>query len=181
MAKKDPAGLDGAYRRYADRLYAYARTLVGDSHAAADVVHDTFLLANQHVTKLRDPDRLAQWLYAIARREGLRTIKQRSRTAPLESAPEWADSVDLSRELRAAEASSLVHDAMLGLSEADREIAQLTVRHQMSAVQVADVLGIGLNNAHARLSRVREQLEICIAALLVARQNDGSCPALAEI
>ncbi|GIH06804.1 hypothetical protein Rhe02_48710 [Rhizocola hellebori] len=182
MARRDPAGLDGAYRRYADRLYAYARSLTGDSHAAADVVHDTFLLASQHVGQLRDPSRLPQWLYAIARHEGLRQLKRQSRQAQLEVAEQLpADTVDLVGRIREAEIVEIVRAAIAGLSDADREMAELAVRHQMSAAEIAAVLAVPVNNAHARLSRAREQLVVALGCLLVARHDDGGCAALGEL
>ena len=88
MRTGDPRGLEGAYRRYADRLHAYCRSLLRDGDAAADVVHDTFLIANRHAGDIRDPDRLQAWLYTVARRECLRVL--RARAAPPRS-PSWTN------------------------------------------------------------------------------------------
>ncbi len=182
MARRDPAGLDGAYRRYADRLYTYVRSLVGDSHAAADIVHDTFMLASQNVGQLRDPSRLQQWLYAIARHEGLRYLKRQARQAPLEAAREpKADTVDLVADVQSAGLAEVVRAAMAGMSTADREIAELGLRHKFAAADIAAVLGVGVNNAHARLTRVREQLSVSLGVLLVARYADGACAGLGEL
>ena len=74
MVAGDPRGLEGAYRRYADRLYAYCRSVLRDGDAAADVVHDTFIIAAQRAGDLRDPDRLRSWLYTVARNECLRAF-----------------------------------------------------------------------------------------------------------
>src|SRR5262245_48012478 len=172
MVKRDPVGLDGAYRRYADRLYAYARSVTGDAHLAADIVHDTFLLASQHIGQLRDPLRLPQWLYAIARREGLRQLRRQARQAPLDAAPDIrAETTDVVATIHAAEVGEIVRAAMGGLSPTDREVAELAVRHQLSAAEIATVLDVSLRHAHARLSRAREQLAVCIGALLVAREH----------
>src|SRR5690606_16595913 len=63
----DPAGLDGAYRAYADRVYAYCRWLLDDRDAAADALVDTFVVACVRTGRLRHPERLRAWLYAVAR------------------------------------------------------------------------------------------------------------------
>lgn len=182
IARKDPQGLEAAYRRYADPLYAYARGLIGDGDAAADIVHDTFLLASQHVAQLRDPARLRQWLYAIARNEGLRQIRQRGRHTPLEFAPDLpADTADPAAGASAQEVAELVRAAMAGMSGVDREIAELALRHGLSAPDIAAVLDVPINNARARLSRAREQLAIALGVLLVARHNDGACATLDEM
>lgn len=180
ISRKDPQGLEGAYRRYADRLFTYARGLLGDREAAADIVHDTFLLASDHVAQLRDPDRLCQWLYAIARNEGMRYLRRRSKHAPLEAAPDIAaDGDDPSAAAHSSEVAQLVRAAMKGLSDGDREIAELALRHGLSASDIASVLNVSVNNAHARLSRARDQLGIALGVLVVAQRND--CAGLAEI
>jgi RNA polymerase sigma factor (sigma-70 family) len=182
MLGRDPAGLEGAYRRYADELYTYARSLTGDRDAAIDIVHDTFLLATERVEQLRDPGRLRPWLYAIARSIGLRHLRRQARHAPLEAAGEVkADTVDLLRDVQAGGVADLVRSAMAGLSERDAEIVELAVRHRLAAPDVAAVLGLPLNHAHARLSRAREQLLVCLGVLLVARESRcaGLIPLLA--
>lgn len=182
MLARDPAGLDGAYRRYAPRLYAYSRALLADGDAAADVVHDTFLIATERVGQLREPDRFSAWLYAIARSECLRRLRRRRRTAPIEEdLPPPGDGTDPGRAVQAAEVSALVHAAAAGLNDGDREVIELAIRHDLSAGAVATVLGVSPNHAHARLSRARTQLEAALGALLVARGGAGRCPELDQL
>jgi RNA polymerase sigma factor (sigma-70 family) len=182
MLARDPAGLDGAYRRYANRLHAYSRALLADGDAAADVVHDTFLIANERVAQLREPDRLGAWLYAIARSECLRRLRLRKRTAPMvEELPPPGDGTDPGRAVQAAEVRALVHAAAAGLNHGDREMIELAIRHDLSAGEIASVLGVSANHAHARLSRARGQLEAALGALLVARGRAGRCPELEQL
>ncbi|WP_169454348.1 RNA polymerase sigma factor [Catelliglobosispora koreensis] len=182
IAANDPRGLDGAYRRYAGPLLSYSRSLIGDGDAAADAVQDTFLLASRNIGQLRDPDRLRPWLYAIARHEALRQLKQRARHEPLETAPEPVqDTLDLASAVHSEEIASVVHAAKSGLSDGAREIAELAIRHNMSAPEIAAVMDVPLNHAHAQLSKAREQLLISLEALMLARGNRDACPGLAEI
>src|SRR5215472_4048261 len=68
----DPEGLAQAYDRYADPLYKYCRSMLGDPADAADAVQDTFVIAASRLAGLREPERLCAWLYAVARNECLR-------------------------------------------------------------------------------------------------------------
>jgi RNA polymerase sigma factor (sigma-70 family) len=151
MTAGDPAGLDSAYRRYADRLYTYARSIVGDD--AADVVQETFLIAQERVRQLRDPSRLGPWLYAIARNECLRRIRGRKNTVMLAESHEPIHDTDPGRAIHAAQVRELVHAAAAGLNDGEREVFELTVRHGLSSAEVAEVLGVSANHAHARISR----------------------------
>ncbi|MFY1637967.1 sigma-70 family RNA polymerase sigma factor [Solwaraspora sp. WMMB335] len=178
----DQRGLDGAYRTYADRLYTYCRFLLHDADAAGDAVHDTFVLASQRAAQLRDPDRLRSWLYAIARNECLRTLRARRRQLPLDEAGELLCAApDPITGLRDRQLRELVWAAAAGLNPGDRQVLELSVRHDLSAAEVGAVLGVSADHAHARLSRVRAQLERAVGALLVARTGSDSCAALGAL
>ncbi|SCF41903.1 RNA polymerase sigma factor, sigma-70 family [Micromonospora echinospora] len=181
VRRGERAGLEGLYRRYADRLYTYARVLVREPEAAADAVHDAFLTASQRIDQLRDPDRLRPWLYAIVRNECLRQIRDRSRSSPLDEADEpVADTADPGTDVNTAQVRELVHTAAAALNPGDREVVHLAIRHDLSSVDIGAALGVPANHAHARLSRARTQLERALGALLVARSGARDCPALAE-
>ncbi|MEV6692752.1 sigma-70 family RNA polymerase sigma factor [Micromonospora sp. NPDC051196] len=182
MRRGERAGLEGMYRRYADRLYTYARTMVRDPEAAADAVHDAFLTAGQRIGQLREPDRLRSWLYAIVRNECLRQLRERSRSLPLDEAGEpVADAADPATGVNAEQVRALVHTAVAALSPGDREVVHLAIRHNLSTVDIGAALGVPANHAHARLSRARSQLERALGALLVARTGARDCPTLAGL
>ncbi|MGC5033834.1 RNA polymerase sigma factor [Micromonospora sp. DT229] len=182
MRRGERAGLEGMYRRYADRLYTYARTMVRDPEAAADAVHDAFLTAGQRIGQLREPDRLRSWLYAIVRNECLRQLRERSRSLPLDEAGEpVADADDPATGVNAEQVRALVHAAVAALNPGDREVVHLAIRHNLSTVDIGAALGVPANHAHARLSRARSQLERALGALLVARTGARDCPTLAGL
>ncbi|MEV6813771.1 sigma-70 family RNA polymerase sigma factor [Micromonospora sp. NPDC051296] len=182
VRRGERAGLEGMYRRYADRLYTYARTMVREPEAAADAVHDAFLTASQRISQLREPDRLRSWLYAIVRNECLRQLRERSRSLPLDEAGEpVADATDPATGVNAEQVRALVHTAVAALNPGDREVVHLAIRHDLSTVDIGAALGVPANHAHARLSRARSQLERALGALLVARTGARDCPTLAGL
>ncbi|MDT0529862.1 sigma-70 family RNA polymerase sigma factor [Micromonospora sp. DSM 115977] len=182
VRRGERAGLEGMYRRYADRLYTYARTMLREPEAAADAVHDAFLTASQRIDQLREPDRLRSWLYAIVRNECLRQLRERSRSLPLEEAGEpAADIADPGTGVNADQVRDLVHSAVAALNPGDREVVHLAIRHDLSSADIGAALGVPTNHAHARLSRARAQLERALGALLVARTGARDCPGLADL
>lgn len=182
LRRGERAGLEGMYRRYADRLYTYARTMLREPEAAADAVHDAFLTASQRIDQLREPDRLRSWLYAIVRNECLRQLRERSRSLPLEEAGEpVADIADPGTGVNADQVRDLVHSAVAALNPGDREVVHLAIRHDLSSADIGAALGVPTNHAHARLSRARSQLERALGALLVARTGARDCPGLADL
>lgn len=180
----DPAGLAATYDRYAEALYAYCRTMLRDPEDAADALQDTFVVAAQKLRGLRDPDRLRPWLYAVARNECLRRVRSRQARAmvDLDQAGEVSDdAVDVDAGLRESDVRSLIWAAIEGLNPSEREVFELSVRHELEGADLAAALGVPANHAHALLSRARGQLEKSLGALLVARTGRQDCPELAAI
>ena len=177
----NPEGLAEAYDRYASPLYTYCRSLLREPADAADAVQDTFVIAASRLAELRDPNRLRPWLYAVARNECHRRLRARTVqvTTPLDEMPDVSDtSADVSGEAERDELRTLLRSAVRGLNSGEQDLIELQLRQGLDAAEIAAVLGVSRNHAHALLSRARDQLEISLGALLVARSGRDDCAAL---
>jgi RNA polymerase sigma factor (sigma-70 family) len=180
----DPEGLAAAYDKYAPGLYGYCRSMLTEPADAGDAVQDTFIVASSKLSGLREPGRLRAWLFAVARNECHRRLRARARasSAPLDEAAEATDdTVDLTAEAQQAEVRALVRAALSGLNPGEREIIELNLRHELDGADLADILGVSRNQAHALASRARSQFETSLGVLLVARAGREYCPDLAAI
>ena len=184
IAAGDPDGLAEAYDRYAAPLYTYCRSLLREPADAADAVQDTFVIAASKVAGLRDQSRLRPWLYAVARNECHRRLRDKASatTSALDQVPEMSDeSADVSEGAERAELRALLRSAVRGLGASEQDLIQLQLRQELDVAEIAAVLGVSRNHAHALLSRARAQLEVSLGALLVARSGRGDCEALGAL
>ena len=173
------------YDRYADRLYDFCVGLTGDRDAAADCVQDAFCVAATDLANLREPDKLRPWLYSIARHHAMRRLRHRYREEVSDELPDMVSS-EASPETLAgqSELARLVADAAGGLSDRDRELLDLSYRHGLDGPELAEALGVTLTSANTMMFRLRQTVERCLGALLVARgaqSNPQACPELALI
>jgi RNA polymerase sigma factor (sigma-70 family) len=170
------------YDRYADRLHDFCVGMVRDRDAAADCVQDVFCSAATQLTKLRDPDRLRPWLYAIARNEALRCIRDRRREQVSDELPEAA-SHEAGPDTLAArtELADLIAQAAGGLSDRDRTVLELAYQHGMDGPELADALEVSPSNANRMVSRLRDTIETSLGALLVARRARHTADGCAEL
>lgn len=170
FAAGDSAAFAEIYDLYAQRLYTYANSRLHDAHLAADVVHDTFLLAQAKIGQLRDPNRFGAWLYAICRNECNSVHRMTNRERPTDDVP---DSVELPPDTAgdAAAAVALVSASIASLGDGDREVMELSVQHDLDITQIAAVLGVSENNARARVSRARGVLAEAVAAQLLLTES----------
>jgi RNA polymerase sigma factor (sigma-70 family) len=179
----DPGGLAAAYDRYAEPLYKYCRSTLSNPADAADAVQDTFVIASSRIAELRDPGRLRAWLYAVARSECLRILGSPRPAPRLTVPPGMADTViDITEgAAERAELRVLLTSAARGLNPAEREVLELQRRQGLEAAEVADMLGVSRSQAASLASRARDQLEACLAVLLVGRAGRDDCRELSAL
>jgi RNA polymerase sigma factor (sigma-70 family) len=178
----DRGAFAAIYDRYADRLHDFCWGLLRDRDEAADATQDAFLVAAERLGQLRDPERLRPWLYAVARSQALRRIRARSREAPEEEMTDLPDPT--TGPEHAAEQSDLrqlVWDAAAGLSNRDRALLDLHLRHGLEGTELAQAMGIEPGHAYVLLSRLRDQVERSLGAFLVARLGRADCPELSTM
>jgi len=170
----DLAALADAYDQYAESLYGYCHWMLNEPADAADAVEDTFVVAAGRLGGLRDPSKLHPWLYAVARNECHRRLPA-AEAGPDEAADASADPGDDSDR---AELRRRVRSALSDLAPGEREVLSLELRHDLHGADLAAVLGLSRNQAHALVVRTRGQLEQDLGALLVARSGRRGCRAL---
>src|SRR5919197_3618025 len=65
----DREALAAIYDRYADGMYDLCSAVLRDPDAAFDTMADTFVLAALELYRLRKPEKLEPWLFALARQQ----------------------------------------------------------------------------------------------------------------
>ncbi|MBM3672032.1 MAG: sigma-70 family RNA polymerase sigma factor [Actinobacteria bacterium] len=179
----DQAAFAAIYDRYADRLHDFCHSVLRDRHDAADAMQDTFVLAAQRLGQLRDPSKLRPWLFAIARHEALRRAKARGRATPTEDAGVDVAAATASPEdvVSRRDAGAIVWDAAAGLSDRDRVLLDLHLRQGLDGQELADAIGTTASQAYVLMSRLRDQVERALGALLVARLGREDCEQLQAV
>lgn len=175
----DDAAWGRIYDRYADKLHDHCYRILRDRDEAADALHDAFIAASRNLHQLRDPDRLRPWLYSIARHCSLRAVRARDRVELTDAPDEMTTpDTDLGRGVAAAELGELVWAAAEGLNPRDQALLDLNVRQGLEGQDLADAMGTTLNNSYVMLSRMRDQVERSLGALLIARLGRDDCDEL---
>lgn len=170
------------YDRYSDRIFSFLCTVVRNREDAADLLQDTFLTAAARLDQLRDPEKLRPWLYAIARHLAMKSLKRSGRLDPLDEDFEPADTSAGPSELAAqSELAVLFQEAAEGLGAQDRVVMDLHLRQGLEGRELGDALGVTPGHAYVMLSRMRDQVERSLGALMVARQGSKDCRKLEAI
>src|SRR4051812_37585786 len=133
LKSRDPGALPAVYAAYAAPLYAYCWSQLLGRDAAQVALRDTFIVGEAHIDRLRDPDRLEPWLYAIARLECDRRRPRPDVQPDLPVASHDQDDVDQ---------RLMAWNAVRALSGLARELLELRVRRALPTAEVAAVLDL---------------------------------------
>ena len=178
----DQRALGDIYERYGDRVYDMCFAMLRSADDAADAYQDTFLTAANKLGQLRDTERLRSWLYSVARNQCRARLRARKRSTPVDDAGvDVATDVDMTAGLGRDELRTLMTEASAGLNEREREILELHMRHELEGEELADVLGVSVQNAYKLVQRVRDRVERSLGSLLIARHGRRDCAELDDL
>ena len=80
-----------------------------------------------------------------------------------------------------AELRSLLHSILVALKPREREVIELSFRHDLNDNDLAIVLGVSQSRAHDLATRARGRLEEALGALHIALTGREACPVLGEL
>jgi RNA polymerase sigma-70 factor (ECF subfamily) len=141
-----------------------------------DALQDVFVVVQRKLPEFDGGAQLRTWLYAIALRVS-RKYRERSRREPaaLEVARESEPELVLEHSGEGAalqnERLALARAALESLSDEQREVFVLARVEQMSAPEIAEVIGIPLNTVYSRLRAARLGFEAAVARRKASVRN----------
>jgi RNA polymerase sigma-70 factor (ECF subfamily) len=171
-----PVDLARVYEEHFRYVWRCLRSLgVHDAHLE-DALQDVFMVVQRRLGDFDGGAQLRTWLYAIALRIA-RKYRERLRREPAsleqtrESHPELALSATGEGAALQNERLALARAALEALSDDQREVFVLARVEQMSAPEIASVVGIPLNTVYSRLRAARLAFEAEVTRLKVSRST----------
>jgi RNA polymerase sigma-70 factor (ECF subfamily) len=149
------------YRRYYHLVRNRIYGVVKSHDFAEDLVQEVFILAYNHLDRLRNPPAFKPWLMAIARNQCVSALRQRRiKTVSLdELALQGFEPAARNYNGRfSEEQSQSVELALEHLRPVHREILKLHYGEGLSYLGICERLGITLSTVRARLFHARKQL-----------------------
>lgn len=137
---------------------AFARKRVGDSHLAEDLVQESLLKALRAARKPTRDEEMVTWFYRILRRSIIDAYRRRD-TKSLALQRLEAELPELPDRAAANVICRCFRRLMPDLPEAYREVLSRIDLAGETPAQVAEALGISVNNLNVRLHRARQRLK----------------------
>jgi RNA polymerase sigma-70 factor (ECF subfamily) len=196
LQRGDDSAVEELLRRYQSRIYGYGMKMCRDPEDAEDVLQDTMLTMTKSLRTFRGASSLSTWLFAIARSFCIKK-RRRSKFAPAEElslsgmesdhlGPVSASSEQPDNIVSAKELGNYLNRAVQSLEPMYRDVLLLRDGEGLSAAEVAEVLGIGVDAVKSRLHRARLAVREQMAPLLGVSSKPApaaprNCPDVLEL
>jgi RNA polymerase sigma-70 factor (ECF subfamily) len=152
-------------RRYNQRLYRVAHSILRDDAEAQDVMQDAYVRAYQHLDQFAGRAKFSTWLTRIAVHEALARAHRRSRVQGLDAEPYGgamdplvSKTPDPEQQASDRELVALLQSAVLALPANYRSVLVLRDIEEMSTSDTAEALELTEENVKVRLHRARALL-----------------------
>ena len=154
-------------RRYNQRLYRVARSILRDDTEAEDVMQEAYVRAYQHLNQFAGDAKFSTWLTKIAVYEALGRVRLRGRTADLDSVlnldtramPPFTPNIrDPERQAYDQELRLVLERSIESLPEIYRTVFVLRSIEGLSVAETSGCLDIGSEAVKTRLHRARSLL-----------------------
>jgi RNA polymerase sigma-70 factor (ECF subfamily) len=145
------------WTRLGDDLRRFIRRRVSDEHVAEDLLQETFVRIHRGLASLADADRLAAWVYQIARNV-IRDHFRAAGPAPADLPDDVAEEPEPLAGLK--QRACVWLDELIGeLPDTYRDAVRLAEIDGLSHQELADRLGLSLAAAKSRVQRGRALLK----------------------
>jgi len=157
------------YDQYYAKVRKFILALVKDEWVADDLIQETFLRIQNSLRNLKDPSKLSSWIFRIAYnlcQDHFRQLKRLRKEERIdqEEMEDFKEALiqkgpDIQKELEQRQMGECVQNQINLLPEYPRMVLLLYDIMEFSHQEVADILGVTVENVKVRLHRARKKLK----------------------
>ena len=152
----------GIHDQYYERVRKFILASVKNESVADDLVQETFIRIQENLDSVRDPEKISSWIFRIAYhlcQDHFRLLKKSSSQEEIHDGLVTLQESPVQKELEQGEMSRCVQDKLNLLPESQRSVIILADIMDFSHQEIADILGLTVENVKVRLHRARKKLK----------------------
>ena len=155
IAQGDMDGLETIYDKLGKRIYLLAYSILGDTHAAEDVLQDTLVRISEGAHALREGGNAIAYILTVTRNLSIDALRKRRREIPHEEVLGAGNNG--SADIPPTPFSAL--EALSVLDEEERQIVTLKIEGGLKHREIAPMLDISQAACEKRYRRALEKLK----------------------
>jgi RNA polymerase sigma-70 factor, ECF subfamily len=158
---------DEVYAQFDRRVFAYCVYVLSDRDKASDVYQEVFIKVYQALHTVRDQDRIAHWIFRIARNECLNAMKSNQRSENRSVRMDESDPIpDANATAAYNDEIEYLHWGLSQIGKEYREALVLAEFEGFSLKEIAEMTGASLSNVKIRVHRAKQKLHALLQPIL---------------
>lgn len=142
-------------KRYQDKLMRYANYLLGDEHAAADVVQESFIKTYINLNGFDTKKKFGSYIYRVVHNEAINLIHKWKKEVSLYDDYDFESGIDIEDEFVKKELKDRTHDCLGKMPVIYREALSLYFLEEKSYEEISDILRIPVGTVGTRINRAK--------------------------
>jgi RNA polymerase sigma-70 factor (ECF subfamily) len=150
------------YDQFYHRVRKFILASVRDESVADDLVQEAFMKIQENLDSVREPAKVSSWIFRIAHnlcQDHFRTRKKSSSHEEIHDGLVNLQETPLQKIMEQGEMSQCVQDQLNLLPESLRSVLLFADVMEFSQQEIADILGLTVENVKVRLHRARKKLK----------------------
>lgn len=159
----DTKAAETLFRRYQDNIFGFLLRMTGNRDVAADATQETFVRSFRGLSRYKEQDVFKSWLFRIARNEGLRGLKKRTKmdtsgggeamTELMADASPGPGEIYEQRQM-----SAVLERALTALTDEERQVVHLRLKEDIPFREISEIMECPLNTAISRMHTAKKKL-----------------------
>ncbi len=148
--------------QYYDRVRKFIFASVRNGAVADDLTQETFVRIQENLKNLRDPEKISAWVFRIAYhlcQDHFRSLKKSFSQEEIHDGVINLLDIPLQKKMEQSEMSQCVQDQLHLLPDSQRSVIIFAEIMDFSHQEIADILGLNVENVKVRLHRARKRLK----------------------
>jgi RNA polymerase sigma-70 factor (ECF subfamily) len=162
IAARDAQAMHELYHLYHRRLARFLMRMTSRYDLAEEVINDTFWVIWQHAADFRGASQLSTWIFGIAYRRALKTLK---RVRPEVAAEEGEGLEQVEEPWLQAELREWLGVALAKLPHEQRMVLELAYHVGHSCEEIAQIMECPVNTVKTRMFHARRKLKGLLTGL----------------
>lgn len=154
----DPDAFRLLYEKYGEKVFASAYRIVGEYHAAADLVQEVFVKIHGELRSFKFESKFSTWLFRVTVNHALNRASEGSRHARIHEKIVRDGRGDPGGTMEGRPIDDEVHRALQQLSPKLRTVISLRYLEGLSYEEIAEILELSIGTVKSRLFLAHETL-----------------------
>jgi RNA polymerase sigma-70 factor (ECF subfamily) len=167
VAQRDRRAFEVLYRLYQPRLTRFLGNLLRSPQLVEEVLNDTMMVLWRRPEGFNGASKLSTWVFGIAYRKALKTLKRRQ-DAAYDPRADRRESFEPGPEqlMGNKQVQRVLLEAMARLSADHRAVVDLTYFHEIGYREIAEIMDCPVDTVKTRMFHARRHLKAILAGEL---------------